>query len=1098
MVLEVCLAEQTDTHLKCMTQRQLEELIPKLVSKATGCATPRFGVPNDKPVWWPKSLEWTSPGDLVDLYQDPCEKLREIVRSCYCYMEQDSLFRPRELSPLSGDLIHIVDDEEMCNADVDSKSSFPGQAEPSSKCSLHVTQDSSQSGAGTLDTADIQSQFIDSRKRHATSGVKSGTNIKQSVLAPTKSNMEMIGVGSVGAKSSESMKAKDTFRPMIVSVKSVRESTSGLAKHINVEDNPYQLNVEEIIDKVAASHPDSEALSHAGEISAEVISQIDLQIAKSLKEAFRFTDNSNLFLPNSDVPKSSSISVFKTKTPNILKRNQVTFPHSKLDTDDTKSFSDSEVLTTEFCKRTENVEKKGRSFVWRTEPGVVEKLLKAGQSPSKVDCKPKESSISKPVSKPHEPSISKPVSKPHELSISKPVSKPCEPNEKKSAATGDCRTVEPGSKATAKEDKLDDEVVWICFICAKSFPDQSELMIHQEACEEETDLNLDAPLPNLTAACSAKGSTSSAEVSNNRPRDSPNLMKQSSSQPVPTLLRKVGSSLKSLPLGLPQKAQLVRRPRRIVDVYVPPMRDVYFECLGLLQTPKLEEINKSPRKGVTEEDCSIIDLTAEDDSDKLAVPTTPRTRSLMSQLSWDGSARKRQLSFSQSVATPPRDKKRKRNDSDDQSSDENDSDDDKQTVRKAPSKSAILGIPLTSPLGQRLKKHWTFDCKVLVVNNPEEYCKTNAFDLHLQEWHEKNYMVEKLRNRPPPTCTFKFTKKYLNKWFHSYKFNKADKREFNKILATGLELLSRLRLKNMTPCKVVLARLTKKEIKFWVNPRIRRSVSENLTKPKPIPRITSVAQLVRYGMNRNLVPMGQSFHPANSVSMFRHQMYPRGMPTPQLLVRSVPMNGQPMRLQVLQLQNSHSPGQFFPLHNIPVPQPVVQTHAQKRKQVFSNVRQDDMVICLSSDEEDGEVATKPEPACVTCTTSRMLCDIHRKRKIGPASYMASCNEQIKASARNIMQSKPLHSAILSAPGIKASDETIVAGAVNLDHLAAQDCTSHDQTVNTTLSAVDNQLKTSESLGMEVTDETDKASKDKISSDEDMDFEVICIDSDEED
>ncbi|XP_060574923.1 uncharacterized protein LOC132732504 [Ruditapes philippinarum] len=658
--------------------------------------------------------------------------------------------------------------------------------------------------------------------------------------------------------------------------------------------------------------------------------------------------------------------------------------------------------------------------------------------------------------------------------------------------------------STDRGDKLEDDVVWICFICAKEFADQSKLMLHQEICETDRKSLTKEDL--LKPSLPPQGShlTIPSTLSETKCNCPP---------PVPTLLRKVGSSLKSLPLGIPTKRK-ERQSRKLADIYIPPSRNVYFESLGLYPTPSVEAIWKSPRKSVSDDDCQIIDLTMEDAPQ--AVPLTPRTRSMLSQLSRDDSnTRKRQLSFSESthlsrVKEEPSVEK-------ELSEDSECSIEESIQRHKVPSKSAILGIPLTSPLGQRLKKHWKYENKVPIVSDIEKFCKTDDENIfHLNKVERKNRMVEKLRNRPPAQCTFRFTKKYINKWFHLYKFNKDDRREFAKRLKFGLDRDSRLKLKKMKPCKVVVARVSKKDVKYWTTPRLKalpKRAFPQFSMANDFNRQFRFNQ-VQYAASNNIIrpvqaPMYNQF--IQPVSVVR--------PTPQLLVRTVPMGGQGMRLQVLPIQQTQQTQPLFPPARsglVPVASQAT-SRSQKRKQVFNNVREDDgMVICLSSDDED-DIVIKPvlKPQCILPSIDTEEIRDHSKRKIGPASFMrrqsrdsTSASITDKPSAHfNFIHSMPVNTGqLIQYPNTasarvfgltNAHNATVPQKPVSNCNMSQLNVNDNKVSVVTHTSQNEHPLKES-SQTVQLNTDINLAHNESVQGVTDyMDYEVICIDSDED-
>ena len=595
---------------------------------------------------------------------------------------------------------------------------------------------------------------------------------------------------------------------------------------------------------------------------------------------------------------------------------------------------------------------------------------------------------------------------------------------------------------------LSDDVVWICFVCAKEFPNQKELMTHQDNCEDTMDetsvpmettttppdenvivINTSEPiqagneikLPTLTAhinsplfhpggqqLVSLLDKKHPPELHRPRPvRRTPVLAAQLQTptvrpvsvspdlcgNPVPAVLRKVGSRYNTLPLGLPLIRQ--RKRKKWPDIYIPPPPDVYFNSLGLGLTPKVKEIEGTPRK--SEGGCEIIDLTLEEEH-----PLTPRTpKSLMSQWSRDeASGRRRHLSFTQTVPPPIKEQ------ADESSSDSDTSEssqDERLPKRHVPCKSTLYAIPLTSPLGQRLKKKWQNENEVPVVADIEQYCSTR-YSQFAKAVLSGGDVMEKLRHRPPPQVTFRFTKKYLNMYFHSYKFNSADKREFVKKLKYGLEKYSRQLLKLLKPCKVVLSRVSERDIKYWTTRSQRHRNADNMNRYRLQEHLKQKILLEQQKQMRAKLVQNNRFKPnsfqwgVQSFAIPQQSSHPMPMtlvpvkqlqgPTPQLLVKHG-MGVVGMPLQVVPTSN----------HSMNVQQPVQPstsikreppTGSQRRKQDFSNVRHDDeiSIISLSSDEEDNnESNTKGKRCnCVGCQSKDKKCAIQTRPKIGPASF----------------------------------------------------------------------------------------------------------------
>lgn len=1026
--------------LDSMSQRELKELIPVLVTKVTGRPSPFFGSLRYRPEWWPCDLEWTDPEDLADKYQDPCEKLRKVVRSCYCYMDQDNLLGTSDLPEYPSDLPQSPAKEEK---------------------DIYTEKVQNKTGSMT-----VQSEVTSKLPAAGAAGNTSGRNTPD--VNKQSGNDSMLPSCEEGLGTSCG-----------------QDKITGGEKTSMVVD-----------DCEITGMSISTSAGGAEDISAEVIAQIDYEIAKSLKAAFENLNNLGTSSAAGQKKKNRKTGLggqlgFGSLFGLSGGPNQVTQP------------------TPSFQERSADKEQKKLTQLTPSfqEPSADKEQKQLTQLTSTFQ------ECSADTEQNSEMTLPEIKIEPRDLkdTVNKVTNKKAAPDnsalvDKECSTSSQSRTVSPAKeeKPGIKQEKCEDEVVWICFICAKGFADQTELMKHQEVCENEVDL------PDIAATHqTGSGDKSSASLST-----------VNSVQPVPAVLRKVGSNIKSLPLGLPSRPSISkRRPKPPPDIYIPPSRDIYFESLGLFPTPRVQAIAKSPRKTITDDDCQVIDLTV--DEAQQAAPVTPRTKSMLSQLSREDShGRIRNLSFSQYISSPRKEKP---------TEEESDSSEDEYNQRqRVPSKAAILGIPLTSPLGQRLKKHWNYETKVPIIEDIEKYCRTNQKELEKTEKEEKkNAMVEKLRNRPPPQCTFRFTKKHLNKWFHAYKFNRADRREFFKTLKAGLDRESRLKLKKLKPCKVVLSRLSNKDIKFWTTPRPK--ATKPAVSQRPVPYRQSVFSNIQFNtataLQARTLP-SSNFQASSMLQGMALQSIRNAGPTPQLLVRTVPMGGQGMRLQVLPIQN-HMQNVFVasapPVPAVAQPPP---SGSQKRKQQFTNVREDDnMVICIDSDEEE-EIVVKPQldkkTSCAMCIIYKEYCKIHGKKRMGPASFQKA-------------NKSPKMTPLSSAPLILKTSSSVVSFAesrpATAGHSVSQNSNSASKKVfKDNIQSTSNSSKSlsftdlSKVTGSQIADlkasikdskpvkhssqtvsqvktETDSGTqKQNQSADnsEYMDFEVICIDSDDED
>ncbi|KAK3608105.1 hypothetical protein CHS0354_004763 [Potamilus streckersoni] len=524
----------------------------------------------------------------------------------------------------------------------------------------------------------------------------------------------------------------------------------------------------------------------------------------------------------------------------------------------------------------------------------------------------------------------------------------------------------------------EDSPVWVCFVCAKEFADQDRLMEHQDLCEQEEE---------------KKNMASPPSPQPSYPRSAPSI-------PPP----KSSDSLSLRPVTLHKVIR--RQPKRKVlpDLYIPPPPDEYFQCLGLRPTPSLEDI-KDAQKKEYDRDQEVIRVNVFETpgspplSQIISTTTSPRTpRSLMSQLSRDeSSARKRHLSFSQS-STCLKEEDEEESQSDSDNSDERSEDSVEDTLtRRHYVKNSLLGIDICSPLGQRLKSNWDTENPFMMDNaSIDQYCKD-------PDGEEKNIIMDKLRVRPTDyQVTFKFTKKYFQRYCHQYKFTHAERIEFLNVLKTGLSKHSRRILSCMKPCQVKLRRLSGREVKAWTTP-----------KPKPVYRsllTNHLAQNVQlapgsYVQNMflgsrslaGLGPGGYRYSGPNPGFIGDQEgliMNKVGYgPTPQLLVRTVSHSEggqQGMRLEVLPIKNDQ-------MHHLVSQNRVVVSSSdsgpkkdlsgsQKRKQSFAGVRDDDeiSIISLSSDEEDDPKKTC-HSACPKISGGHKI-EMPGKKKIGPASF----------------------------------------------------------------------------------------------------------------
>ncbi|OWF55894.1 uncharacterized protein LOC110455023 [Mizuhopecten yessoensis] len=319
--------------------------------------------------------------------------------------------------------------------------------------------------------------------------------------------------------------------------------------------------------------------------------------------------------------------------------------------------------------------------------------------------------------------------------------------------------------------------IWVCFLCAKQFTNQSDLMVHQDKCENEEE-----------EAEAEKETVSKVLPTQFVPNTLP-------FQAVPTII-----SAQTIQIAQPKRmgrsrvipTRLVqRRRRRFREIYIPPPKDVFIKLLDLGEKPRDDSAPVVKEEHV-DSDCEIIDV------EMVTTPVTPRTpKSLMSQLSRDaeGSHRKRQLSFSGLVS-------------------DSDSGGESTTKETKPAPaicSLLLNIDLSSPLGHRVKKQLKIDNTIPIISKADIYCRG----------YDKNNFFEKLRQRESAyPCTFKKKRKHAQ-YHHRMKFSSSQRREFMITQKTGLNRKSRKLLSQMEPCKVELEHMDPAEVKEWLRPKPR-------------------------------------------------------------------------------------------------------------------------------------------------------------------------------------------------------------------------------------------------------------------------------------
>lgn len=413
------------------------------------------------------------------------------------------------------------------------------------------------------------------------------------------------------------------------------------------------------------------------------------------------------------------------------------------------------------------------------------------------------------------------------------------------------------------------------------------------------------------------------------------------------------SPMRNIPKYLPPVVIPCQRPPLKEDPYVRPRQSKFIESLNLLSKAKAASLQR--KTSVETVECDIIDLTTEETPKVPITPKSPRT--LMSQLSRDMSPT---ASTRLSLTLEP--KESEKEDSSSESGVESEQSSKVSKIKIA----SLLHIDLTSPLGQRLQKHIVIDKPEKTENsdneNYEHYCRTP----------KKNDSLARLRHRKdmfPNTFRRKRTRDFF---YHTYKFNKKQRKEFLIKMKTGLTKRSRYLVKLMRPSRVVLHKLTKIQIAELSKPRpyglqwaswngdARRSFyahnnyvmnsAEDLRRLRSGPGNPGMSATRLFGgFNAQGKPM-TVYRPAPGSHMH--------MPSAELL-RHLTHSQVPMGHQFNHLRLPSVPS-YRPQHMLQ-PQPLAPHNLQRlQKGIKRNREQDDDVISISSsDDESSSKSTHP-------------------------------------------------------------------------------------------------------------------------------------------
>lgn len=314
--------------------------------------------------------------------------------------------------------------------------------------------------------------------------------------------------------------------------------------------------------------------------------------------------------------------------------------------------------------------------------------------------------------------------------------------------------------------------VFICYFCEMEFYDKEEMRAHQKTCQD-------------------------------RPPD----------------LQKFPSSLSPNPAAQQGPPPISPKPQ-LEGEYMRLPLDKFINYLDLLPQRQAAKLKLRTRNS--------LDINCEDLGDLgpqcPLSPVTPRTpKSLISQMSREdpNSSSRKRLSYSMSIE---RDSVSIESESESSSSD---SDDAEENASAKPKELNLLNIDITSLLGQRVKPHVHVESPVQVVRESESYCRTPV----------KNSFLDKLRKKPPSYPIMYKPRRIANlsKQNHMYKFTKVERKDFYDYINTGLNKVSREKLKKMKQFRILLPRLTEKKMLRWVPKRVlyRQLKGKHVADKKP-------------------------------------------------------------------------------------------------------------------------------------------------------------------------------------------------------------------------------------------------------------------------
>lgn len=212
--------------------------------------------------------------------------------------------------------------------------------------------------------------------------------------------------------------------------------------------------------------------------------------------------------------------------------------------------------------------------------------------------------------------------------------------------------------------------------------------------------------------------------------------------------------------------------------------ETFFSGLGLISNASAQSVRGESKNNDVDLDNQIIAV----EGPVLEMHSPRTTRSLIQQTRKSMEEARRRLSFN---------------------AENGDYDEFEAAAARNHPAGSLLNIPISSPLGIKLKKHIKKDPAVIPgsIDDFDIYCMTSS---------TVDDFTAKLRQRANDYPVIKGKRKgFASGYCHTFKFNGAERREFIRTLLTGLNQASRMLKRQCQKCVVKLIKIRPEEIRYW-------------------------------------------------------------------------------------------------------------------------------------------------------------------------------------------------------------------------------------------------------------------------------------------